>query len=380
MCPSKSSSLREATTPQRSSVALMAVGDIMLGNHSTCVGHGVNTKIKKKGANYPFLQIVSTLRKGDIVFGNLEAVLSNNGVNRKQLSSVSMRAMPEAVEGLIYAGFNILSLANNHALEHDEEALFETMNTLSQHNIKYVGVDSDIAKARESLIMHIKGITIAFLAYCLVPDKTAYISIKDTEEICLDVHKTKSQADIVVVSLHWGSEYIESPSPSQIRLAHQIIDSGANIILGHHPHVLQGVESYKGGIIAYSLGNFVFDLTYLEETRSSTILECSLSKEGVADYKLHPVYINNQYAPYLLQGKEGEALLTKLDKLSLELNEENLVKVNYKEQEREYKKEVEVLRRRASRRMMRYFIRNIYRYPPRFASQIITGYLRKHLG
>lgn len=358
-------------------ITLMAVGDIMLGDHPICIGHGVSATIEKRGPTFPFLNVASILRSGDIVFGNLEAVLSNKAVNKKSLSSIQMRASPYAVEGLTSAGFNILSLANNHILEHGEEALLETTSILPQHNIKYVGVDSNITKAREPLIIDVKSISIAFLAYCLIPDRTAYISIDDPGEICLDVRKAKSQADIVVVSLHWGNEYVEKPSPFQIKLAHQIIDSGANVILGHHPHVLQGVESYKSGIIAYSLGNFIFDMIFLGETRNSAVLECRLSKEGVMGCRVLPVYIDDQYVPYLLQGEGGEALLMKLDKLSSELKEENLA--NYEEKEREYKKEVGVLRKRASRMMARYFISNIHRYPPRFVFQTAVDYLRKHL-
>ena len=357
-------------------VTLTAVGDIMLGE-SLCVGHGVGSKIKEKGPNFPFLQVASALKIGDIVFGNLEAVLSNSSMNKKRLSSVRVRAMPEAVEGLKYAGFNILSLANNHILEHGEEALFETMSILSGRNIKYVGAGPDAAKAREPLMLEIKGITIAFLSYCLVPDKTAYISIKDPKEICIDAQKAKSRADTLVVSIHWGSEYITRPSPSQIKLGRQIIDSGANIILGHHPHVLQGVESYKDGVIAYSLGNFVFDLVFLEETRNSVIADFGLSKKGIVNYKLSPIYIDEQYAPRPLQGEKKDDLLTRLDTLSLELKEENLG--NYEEREKEYKKQVEVLRRHASKRMMRYYARNIYRYPPQFVFQTAIEYLRKHL-
>jgi poly-gamma-glutamate synthesis protein (capsule biosynthesis protein) len=362
---------------QEETIVLMAVGDIMLGNHPTRIGHGVGSKVRKTGATYLFSQVARTLASADIVFGNLEAVLSSNNIETKRVESVSMRAMPEAVEGLTYAGFNILSLANNHILQHGQEALFETVSILSKNNIKYVGVSTDITKAREPQIVAVKDIILAFLAYCLIPDKTAYISVDDAEEICADVSKAKSQADILIVSLHWGSEYIQSPSPSQVRLAHQIIDSGANIILGHHPHVLQGIEIYRKGLICYSLGNFIFDLTYLEETRNSMILECQISKEGLISYKLIPIYSDDQYVPYLLQGEGREALLMKLDKLSSELKDDSLV--SYEEKEQEYKRQVDILRKRASRRMMRYFASNIYRYSPRFVLQIFADYLKRHL-
>jgi poly-gamma-glutamate synthesis protein (capsule biosynthesis protein) len=364
------------TVTEKTQITLMAVGDIMLGEHPLYIGHGVGAKIKKWGTTYPFKQVTSILKEGALVFGNLEAPLRSKEIHNRDPSSLIMRAIPEAVEGLKYAGFNVLSLANNHALEHGEEALFETIDILLQNSITPIGANSDISKAREPLILDIKGITIAFLAYCLVPDKTAYISIRNPEDICSDAKKAKSRADILVVSLHWGSEYIEKPSPSQIRLAHQIIDSGADLILGHHPHVLQGVEEYHNGLVAYSLGNFVFDLNCVKETRSTVILECELSEDGVVGYKLVPMHINDQYAPYPLQGEEGEVLLARLSRLSTELKGEE--SASYDEEEQEYKRRVEVLRKRASRRMMRYFAGNIYRYPLRFTFHTAVNYLRKH--
>jgi len=355
----------------------MAVGDIMLGDSTLCIGHGVGAKIKARGVTFPFLHVADVLRKGDIVFGNLEAVLSNNGMDKKYLNSVAMRAMPEAVAGLNYAGFSVLSLANNHILEHGSHSLLETAQVLAQHNIKYSGVDTPSSKARRPLMVNAKGIKIAFLSYCLVPDKTAYISINGHDEICHDVRKAKSQADIVVVSLHWGSEYIERPAPWQVNLAHHIIDSGANVISGHHPHVLQGIESYNRGVIAYSLGNFVFDMNYIEETIYSVILECKLSKKGVDDFKLYPIIIGADYAPQPLLGGEGERLLTRLNRLSSELKAES--SLNHMIAGEEYSKQAESSRRQARKKMWRYFANKIYKYPYRYAFQIVENSLRKYL-
>lgn len=376
MCLSNSSSAREVTTSEETSVTLMAVGDIMLGDHPICIGHGVGTKIKKRGANYPFQQVASTLEKGDIVFGNLEAVLSSRGINRKCLSSLQMRAVPQAVGGLKYAGFNVLSLANNHSLEHGERALLETMSILSENNINYVGADVDIAKAREPFITHIKGITVTFLAYCLVPDKTAYITIKDPKEICVDVQKTRANSDIVITSLHWGSEYIERPSPSQIRLAHQIVDSGANIILGHHPHVLQGIEEYHNGVIAYSLGNFVFDM-WQEKIRKSMIVRICFSKKGISDMEVLPVYINSNYQPEILQGERAGGLLSEIERWSSKIVMEDLS--NFDNGGQEYAAEVAAHRRQYRRGLKWYFLTHLYRYSPRFTLQVIREYLAKGL-
>ncbi len=358
-------------------ITLIAVGDIMLGEDSLCIGHGVSSKIKKYGTSYPFQMVASYLTRGDIVFGNLEAVLSNEGINNRNLRSLQMRAKPEAVEGLKYAGFNVISLANNHSLEHGKEALSDTMRILASSNINYIGVDAMVNKARKPLIIEVKGISIAFLAYCLSPDQTAFISTSNNEEICSDVYRARAKADIVVVSLHWGCEYIERPSPEQIGLAHQIIDSGATLILGHHPHVLQRIEEYHKGVIAYSLGNFVFDMNYLPETRKSIIFECTLSKTCVEDYKAIPTFNSDEHAPYILSGEQNVKALEEFSKLSIYITDEK--PVNYDEEEVEYRRKVEQLRNQNRRQMMRFFAGNIFMYSPRFAYQIIKSYVIKHL-
>jgi poly-gamma-glutamate synthesis protein (capsule biosynthesis protein) len=259
--------MKKTSSDNHEYVTLMAVGDIMLGDHPICIGHGVGSKIKKEGAKYIFQHVRGLLNEADIAFGNLEAVLSKKNLNEKDVNSASLRAMPESADGLTYAGFNVLSLANNHIMEHGKEALLDTMNILRKNGIKYVGP--------EDVVLSIRGTKVVFLAYCLL-DEPGTCCKAESSEIIENVKRVKSKADIVIVSLHWGDEFIHKPSRYQVKLAHEIIDSGANIILGHHPHVLQGVEMYNGGLIAYSLGNFVFDM-WQEKMRESVILKCLIS-------------------------------------------------------------------------------------------------------
>jgi poly-gamma-glutamate synthesis protein (capsule biosynthesis protein) len=352
-------------------ITLIAVGDVMLGDSPLCPGHGVGSLIKKEGVVPLFEQVAPIMKKGDIVFGNLEAVLSSKGINPRKTNSLLMRAAPQSVKGLKLVGFNVFSIANNHSLEHGEQTVTETKDILSRHGIKHVGIGRTSAESRQPLILEIKGINIAFLAYCLVPDKTAYISTDDPEEICSDVKKAKARADLAVVSIHWGNEYMEKPSPYQIVLAHRIIDSGTDVILGHHPHVLQGIEIYHNGLIAYSLGNFIFGMNYIEETRESIILNCQLSKHGVVGYELHPLYSKEKYNPVILGGEDRIRVLTRLKQLSSKLEKDSACNTQ------EYEKKVTELRTSASKRMMKYFLLNIYRYPPLFTIKTILNYLKK---
>lgn len=353
---------------------LMAVGDIMLGDTALNLGRGVNSKIEKRGDAYPFLKIAHVLQKGDVIFGNLEAVLSDWGKDKRRLSSLELRGVPEAVNGLKHAGFSILSLANNHVLQHGEEAMRETMDILAEYNINYVGIGKEAGEARKPVMIDRRGISIAFLSYSLVPDNTAYISIRNPEEISANVREVRARSDIVIVSLHWGSEYMERPSPSQVRLAHQIIDSGASLILGHHPHVLQGIEKYHGGIIAYSLGNFVFDM-WQNKMRRSMVLQVSLNKRGIADFRVIPVFISKDYQPEILKGQEGELLVREIAGLSHTIPDGEAD--GFEESESKYAYEISTQRRWYRRGLRWYFLKNLYRYKPGFVFQLLHRYIMK---
>lgn len=346
-------------------VTLMAVGDIMLGDHPICLGHGVGSKIKKMGPKFPFLYVASILHEADIVFGNLEAVISGAEINTKSLKSLQLKALPEVVEGLKYAGFNILSLANNHILEHGNEAMFETLDILSKCGINSAGVNKTSKK--QPLIFEKNKIKIAFLAYCLIRDKTAYCSVDDYDEICTDVTNCKKNADIVIVSLHWGNEFIRKPSLNQIKIAHDIIDAGATLILGHHPHVLQGIEYYKKGIIAYSLGNFIFDM-WQKRMRESMIFCCDISKNGVVDVKTIPIYINKAHQPEIAQDNCAKKILSVIHK-PIKMDSDD-----------GYFREVALRRKQYRQDVKKHFITNFFRYHPRIALQLITKSLEKRFG
>lgn len=348
------------------SVTFMAVGDIMLGDHPICLGHGVGSTIKKQGSEFIFENVSNVLKKADITFGNLECVLSDIDIDYGNYNTIQLRGAETSVNGLIYAGFDVLSLANNHILEHGENSLIRTKKLLYINGIQTVGVSENKRKSRESVILNRNGISFGFLAYCLVRDKTAYCSVEDFHDIISDVRKVKDNIDILIVSLHWGNEFVRKPSPEQFYLAHSIIDAGANLILGHHPHVLQGVEIYNGGIIAYSLGNFVFDM-WQRKMRESMIFSCEFSKNGIVDFDIMPVYINNFYQPCLLQENEKKMLLlSRITSKFLEhLNEDA------------YQKEVRNCRIQYRLDLVTHLLINFYRYRPTYLYQILEDFIKK---
>jgi poly-gamma-glutamate synthesis protein (capsule biosynthesis protein) len=175
--------------------------------------------------------------------------------------------------------------------------------------------------------------------------------------------------------MHWGNEYVDRPSPDQIRLAHKIIDSGANMILGHHPHVLQGVEKYHNGVIAYSLGNFIFDM-WQDKMKKSMILQCILSKQGVCNVEVIPVYINNNFQPEILRGEKAKSLLSEIKGFSSRISIGNLP--DFDNSVRGYALAVAINRKKFRRDVKWYFLRHLYKYPPRFILQIIKDYVKKY--
>ena len=353
---SGSLSLMKQVNKMQNGIVITAVGDIMLGDLPMCNGFGVGSTIKKYGSKFIFEKIKDEL-SGDIVFGNLEAVLSDKNKNMFSINSMSLRGDPKSVEGLKYAGFNILSLANNHSLEHGYEALYDTVDLLNDNNIIPLGVGREKEIARKPAVFNIKTKKIAFLGYCLRPDKTAYRSIKNKEEILEDIKNVKENADYIILSLHWGDEFVQIPAPWQIDFAHKLIDNGVSIILGHHPHVLQGIEEYNGGIIAYSLGNFVFDMWQRKE-RESVILKCILSENGEINKELIPVFINKSYQPEVLYDNNAKNLLSKIDMLSLDLINGDLLNMD----EKEYEIEAKLCWAMHHKSYKKHFLKNIYKY------------------
>jgi poly-gamma-glutamate synthesis protein (capsule biosynthesis protein) len=278
-------------------IEILFVGDIMLSR-------GVAYQTEQHGGDgkYPFEGTAEVLRSADITFGNLEGPLSDKGVDQRHL--YSFRADTKMLDGLTYAGFDVLSLANNHIGDWGVEALSDTALRLKAAGIDPVGVGQTIQDAHEPAVRYVDGKRIAFLAYTnLLPgrfvatDATPGATYFSLEGIIEDISKAKEHADIVVVSLHWGEEYETEPRAYQIEWGHMLIDMGADIIVGHHPHVVQPVERYNSGIIIYSLGNFVFDQNFSKETMRGMAVSVSIDDEDALSYEAHEVLISSQFQP-----------------------------------------------------------------------------------
>jgi poly-gamma-glutamate synthesis protein (capsule biosynthesis protein) len=271
-------------------IELVAVGDVMLAR-------GVNKKIIEKGPYYPFEEIRGITGSADIAFCNLESAISPRATGNFKNNRFCLK--PKHAKGLSFAGFDVVSLANNHMFDCEKKGILSTIEFLREEKIKLTGAGKTPAQALRPAIFNLKNTRIGFLAYNAYPmdwivlkkDQPA-IAFYDSSRAIKAIEKLKKKADVVIVSLHWGDEYHKRPNSRQVRIAHQLIDAGADLILGHHPHVLQPIEEYNDGVIVYSLGNFVFDQRR-KETRKSIIFKAKLSREGVSEYSTLPVQIED---------------------------------------------------------------------------------------
>lgn len=309
-----------------------AVGDLTLAHWPVM---GVYARLEQRSAwdpdapyRYPFEAVRKELR--GIVFGNLEAPLTDAPVKpfRDKNEPYYFRVPARFVRTLILAGFDALSLANNHIKDCGTEGVLDSLRMLRAAGIAPVGAGADDADARRPVTLADNGVRVTFLAYDLVPP----VSVRagpgrpgaawaQPEEIVADIVAARAGADAVVVSLHWGPEYADErklppPSADRVALARRLVDAGADAILGHHSHAVERIERYRRGVIAYGLGNFVFAGTSLNAHRLSVIVRLALGGREPPALRAVPVLIEPRsvrYRPRVLEpGAERDAFLARL--------------------------------------------------------------------
>lgn len=304
--------------------SIVAVGDIMLGRY-------IGEDLSRRGYIHPYTEVKDIISSADIAFANLECPISLKG--KPEDKKYCFRAHPKVIKGLKYAGFDILSLANNHTMDYGKIALQDTIGLLRKNGILSVGAGKKLKQARRPAIMKIKGIKTVFLAYNCTHPKT-YNAQKNRPGVCPgkigiireDIDKARESANLIIVSFHWGHEYDEEPTSSQKKLAHETIDAGADLVIGHHPHVLQGVEVYKEKLIFYSLGNFIFDQT-LGDINKAIIIKCFFRDKKLLRVTCIPIIRSyERYYPRIAPGGEKREIELRLLEISkyLNSNAENL--------------------------------------------------------
>jgi poly-gamma-glutamate synthesis protein (capsule biosynthesis protein) len=316
-----------------------------------------------------FRSVMPVLKKGDVNFCQLEVNFSQRGTPLPQ-ARLPMRADPAGAPALRRTGFHIVSLASNHCLDWGKEAFLDTINFLKKEKIAVIGAGITLAQARKPALFTGKGTRIAFLAYnSILPEGywaeenrpgcaplrafTVYEPIEhdqpgtpcrfhtftqrtDLKAMVDDIKKAKSKADLVIVSTHWGVHFVPTVIPDYAKeIAHAAIDAGADLILGHHPHILKGIEVYKGKVIFHSLGNFALELPFRfdkklkgtvrheeiknlnpgwetdpvypmpPDTRKTILGKCLFSKKRVEQVSFLPVYLSSGAEPEILNAADA---------------------------------------------------------------------------
>jgi poly-gamma-glutamate capsule biosynthesis protein CapA/YwtB (metallophosphatase superfamily) len=280
----------QQVSPAPRDFTLLFVGDIMLSR-------GVGRRMAAENDfTYPFQLIRDTLASADLTFANLECPVSDVGKEKGHL--YSFRADPRAIEGLLAAGIDVVSLANNHMYDWGPEALLDTLRRLREAGIRPAGAGANDLEAHYPQLIQVGDLRLAFLSYVAIPPEYATaapgkpgVAWLSPERVLADIRFARPLADLVIVSPHWGVEYQPTPTPAQVELARRMVDAGADLIVGTHPHVIQPVEEYNERWIAYSLGNFVFDQK-AKGTNRGLMLRVRVSGKRLVEVEQIPILIS----------------------------------------------------------------------------------------
>lgn len=277
-----------ATLSAEKITTLITTGDVMLGR-------AINYKsVREKNFTWMWEKTVDILQKADLVIINLESPLVENCPPTNE--GMKFCADLQNIESLKFAGVDVINLANNHIGNYGLEGIKTTVNLLNQAGILVAGTDKPAAK-------NLRGLRFAFLGYNDF-SSPAGISQAKKEKIQTEITQAKNQADIVVVTFHWGVEYTSRPTQKQQNLAHLAIDSGADLIIGHHPHWIQPIEIYKDKIIVYSHGNFIFDQPWSQKTSQGIVGHFTFYDKTLIDAEFLPIQINRFGQPDFLTNGE----------------------------------------------------------------------------
>ncbi len=270
-------------------VTLTCVGDVM-------PARGVAEVCQQRGVDYPFALVAPQLREADLTFGNLESPLTDLPTRFPRVNA--LRATPEMAGALSRAGFDVLSLANNHAIDAGRAGLRRSIEILRDAGIVAVGAGATQDEAERGLMVTLGSVPVGFLAYSAFPytdfvhdPQRESLALLNEEALRRSVPRLAARCTVLVVSFHWGREGVREVSDRERRLAHLAVDLGADLVVGHHSHVRGPIERYRQALIAYGLGNLVFD----EQSYGGNegyVLQCRYGKDGALQgYEAIPVRV-----------------------------------------------------------------------------------------
>lgn len=290
---------KSVVTPSDVDNVLVFGGDIMLSRT-------VNQKmVAYKNYNWPLEKIASLFNEADLAIANLESPFLLDSKYEVLTGSFSFKADPKSITALSLAGFDILSLANNHILNQGVKGLKDTYKILEEAGIAYVGT-----KDARVVIKDSKNIRFAFLAYSY-DSTSSLVSGLDAKQLALDIKEARARADVVIVLMHAGTEYSREPNWQQKEFARLAINDGADLVVGHHPHWPQIIEDYQGKKIIYSLGNLVFDQMWSKETSEGLVVKAYFKNKTLDHLDYIPIMIEDYGQAIVMPSGEAKERLLK---------------------------------------------------------------------
>ncbi|OHD54091.1 MAG: hypothetical protein A2Y33_10265 [Spirochaetes bacterium GWF1_51_8] len=305
-------------------VTVLFVGDV-------CFDWGVKDVIAT--GFYPFAHVDSFIEKATISIFNLETCISTNG--EKVEKTYNFRCPPGVLKYITNSGFDIATLGNNHTMDYGPIALADTLDNLKMYHLKYTGAGKNLAQAVVPVIIVTNGVTVGTLSFGYMNPPTLKaaenkpgVAPIDTKLMTAEVKKLRPKVDFLIVAIHWGNEYVDYPNDAQKKMGHSLIDAGADLVIGHHPHILQGIEKYKNGVIFYSVGNFMFPQTDNVHLRATLIGMADLfitqtknKKTVLPVYSFIPIWRNSvTYDPEFPGKATNDSILSHIQKISMPLN------------------------------------------------------------
>ena len=304
--------LLPTATSEPAPIELAFVGDVMLAR-------ALGDQIRWSNIAYPFEHVAEVLNSADFAVANLESALGDIGYPAPK--AYTFQAPPDAAKSISLGGFDLVSLANNHALDYGIESLSQGIDLLAVEEVASVGAGMNEAAARAPYLVTIGGVQLAFLSYVHVPiessgfDTESWRAIGESpgvawaepEVIAADVAEIRPKADHIIVLLHSGNEGVRAPSEAQRDAAYAAIDAGATAVVSHHAHILQGIEQRGNGVIFWGLGNFAFDFNLT--LQRSAILHLSVTQQAIDSWWFTPITIQTDGQPRLAESAEATRII-----------------------------------------------------------------------
>ncbi len=291
-----------ATLPAEFTTSIVITGDII-------PARSVNSQVlSRNDFTWPYVFTKEITQNADITFADLETPLIQN-------CPVTQEGMIfcgdfRNIEGLRFAGIDVVTMGNNHAGNWGEEGVLETVNHLTEKNILVTGL-----KDNNLIIIEKNGVKFAFLGFNDISSSQPGVASATEDKIKTDIKNARAQADYVIVQFHWGAEYRDTPDARQIYLGRFAVDNGADLVIGNHPHWIQPLEIYNGKVITYAHGNYIFDQMWSQETREGVLGKYIFYKNKLVDIVFTPIQIDDYgQAKLVIDEKQTQKILQKLQK------------------------------------------------------------------